>query len=222
MMDKPQRLHLLESTSPESLDAPHHASFVALAEVVPAAILTADVDGRVTYSNLELQRLLRGPVKELSGSGWRNIVHPDDIRGVARASYSALSGNREELLFRIIDVDDLRWLHGRFAPMWIGEEIAGLVAVFADITEHREEEAQLAHQATHDFLTEIPNRLLLRDRLAQALGRHARVAGSLAVLFLDLDRFKEITRRRRPGIDRSCASTAESNPTDRYCRSTGR
>ena len=56
----------------------------------------------------------------------------------------------------------------------------------------RRAEADLAHQATHDPLTGLPNRLLMHDRLAQALARLDRQTNSLAVLLLDLDRFKVI------------------------------
>ena len=53
-------------------------------------------------------------------------------------------------------------------------------------------EAALVHQATHDPLTELPNRALFLDRLAQSLARAARRGGTVAVLFLDLDRFKVV------------------------------
>ncbi len=167
-------------------------AFASLAEVVPAAILTADASGRVVYTNQELRRLLQAPVQELEGDGWRDIVHPDDVRSVAQASLSALAGTRAEVLFRIDDREDLRWLHGRMSPMWSGGEIVGMVAVFDDVTAQREHEASLAHRATHDPLTGLPNRLLLRDRLSQALGRQAREAGSVVVLFIDLDTFKDV------------------------------
>lgn len=66
------------------------------------------------------------------------------------------------------------------------------VAVFADITERKNSEARIRHLAEHDPLTDLPNRTLLADRLVQALGQAARDRRQLAVLFLDLDRFKNI------------------------------
>ena len=61
------------------------------------------------------------------------------------------------------------------------------VATYEDITERRQAEAKIMHMARHDALTDLPNRVLFRDRMEQALGR----GEGLAVMFLDLDRFKE-------------------------------
>lgn len=66
------------------------------------------------------------------------------------------------------------------------------VGLFADISRIKETEDQLRHMAQHDPLTDLPNRLLLQQRLEHALERLRRHEGSLAVLFLDLDRFKSI------------------------------
>lgn len=66
------------------------------------------------------------------------------------------------------------------------------VAVFSDITERKANEARIAYLAHHDPLTTLPNRTLFRDRLEQALARADRQSGVLALLFLDLDRFKTI------------------------------
>lgn len=68
----------------------------------------------------------------------------------------------------------------------------GAVIVMHDITERKALEARLAYQAFHDPLTNLPNRALFLDRLEHALVRAARQYETLAVLFLDLDRFKAI------------------------------
>jgi diguanylate cyclase (GGDEF)-like protein/PAS domain S-box-containing protein len=71
-------------------------------------------------------------------------------------------------------------------------EVAYYVAIFSDITQVRRDKERLHRLAHHDALTNLPNRLLFRDRLEQALARAARHGKAVAVMMLDLDRFKEI------------------------------
>jgi diguanylate cyclase (GGDEF)-like protein/PAS domain S-box-containing protein len=71
-------------------------------------------------------------------------------------------------------------------------KIAGAVMVFHDITAAEAMAAKMAHLAHHDYLTDLPNRVLLNDRIAQAIVRAERNGTTLAVLFLDLDNFKHI------------------------------
>jgi diguanylate cyclase (GGDEF)-like protein/PAS domain S-box-containing protein len=70
--------------------------------------------------------------------------------------------------------------------------LAHVSAVGRDVTERRRLEAELAHQATHDALTDLPNRALLLDHLELALVRAERDRKLVALLFLDLDRFKQV------------------------------
>jgi diguanylate cyclase (GGDEF)-like protein len=67
-----------------------------------------------------------------------------------------------------------------------------IVGVFEDVTERKEAEIQLAHQAYYDPLTQLPNRHFFTERLAQALAGRDEQAGRIALFFLDLDRFKVI------------------------------
>jgi diguanylate cyclase (GGDEF)-like protein/PAS domain S-box-containing protein len=68
----------------------------------------------------------------------------------------------------------------------------GAVLALSDVTEAVAASERLAHQATHDALTGLPNRVLICDRLERAVAQVQRAGGSVAVLFVDLDRFKRI------------------------------
>lgn len=70
--------------------------------------------------------------------------------------------------------------------------VTGVVIVFRDITQHRAQERKMAYLAQHDFLTDLPNRVLLDDRIAQAIAIAERNKKNIAMLFLDLDNFKYI------------------------------
>ena len=71
-------------------------------------------------------------------------------------------------------------------------ELTELVLISHDVTERKEMEAYVLHQSFHDSLTGLPNRLLLLDRLGQATAQRERLHAQVAVLFLDLDHFKEV------------------------------
>jgi diguanylate cyclase (GGDEF)-like protein/PAS domain S-box-containing protein len=74
-------------------------------------------------------------------------------------------------------------------------KVIGLVGITREINEMRQMEVALQHLATHDTLTDLPNRFLMVDRLNQILTRAKRTNTPLAVLFMDVDRFKEVNDR---------------------------
>ena len=77
-------------------------------------------------------------------------------------------------------------------PQYLHDEIIGVVYSFRDVTERKELEQQLLHQATHDILTGLPNRALLTDRMNQAISYAKRYNLCVGVLVVDLDFFKEV------------------------------
>ncbi|WP_249383880.1 bifunctional diguanylate cyclase/phosphodiesterase [Chitinivorax sp. B] len=89
---------------------------------------------------------------------------------------------------------------GRSYPQWMtisavinaAGVITNYIAVFSDITHRKASEEHTRYIAEHDFLTNLPNRILLLDRATQAIGAAQRNGKQLAILFLDLDRFKNI------------------------------
>ncbi len=90
--------------------------------------------------------------------------------------------------------------NGEVYPAWMTiscvrdehDHILHYVVVFSDITSIKQSQSQLEHLAHHDSLTNLPNRLLFEDRLQHAISQSKRQGHQLAVLFLDLDRFKNI------------------------------
>ena len=89
--------------------------------------------------------------------------------------------------------DEFRMLDGRVIHVQRNSmQDGGHASTYTDITERKKLEDKINHMATHDTLTEIPNRVLLMDRLDQALARADRDKKKVAVLFLDLDNFKPV------------------------------
>lgn len=86
---------------------------------------------------------------------------------------------------------ELFWCELSVAPVSDSfTQVKHYVCIINDVTQRRDMEQQLVRQATHDFLTELPNRVLLMDRVEQAILQVKKKNGILAFLFLDLDRFK--------------------------------
>jgi diguanylate cyclase (GGDEF)-like protein/PAS domain S-box-containing protein len=175
--------------------------FRSLAEAVPSGILCADATGVVVFCNEAARQVLGLPEGRLLGRGWEAAVDPADrLEVIAAAQAVLVSRATEEVSFRVRGASGQRWAHARFVPLDadtanLERAPAGWLAALDDVTDRRRLESQLAHRATHDPLTELPNRALLEDRLAQACARLGRDDEPLAVLFCDLDDFKDVNDR---------------------------
>jgi diguanylate cyclase (GGDEF)-like protein/PAS domain S-box-containing protein len=126
---------------------------------------------------------------------FKRSIHPEEWRLVHAAIRNAIHNSDDfDLQMRVVWPDgSVHWVaaDGQVIRNPDGEAVA-LIGVAMDVTERKLSEQRIAHMAQHDALTGLPNRLLLRDRIGQAIAQANRNKTQLAVLFLDLDRFKNI------------------------------
>jgi diguanylate cyclase (GGDEF)-like protein/PAS domain S-box-containing protein len=124
------------------------------------------------------------------GDGLTRFLHPDD-RALVRSAQ--VSGRAEQIVFRLVNqFGEWRHLEAHITDLRHDRGIRGVVLNARDATERVRLQDELVRQAYHDGLTGLANRSLFRDRLEQALARSARAGGSVAVMILDLDGFKQV------------------------------
>ncbi len=160
-------------------------------------ITKADQPGRpIIYVNPAFERITGYPAAEVVGQSCRKLQSGDRNQPGLVALRRALNTQQScSVVLRNYRKDgSLFWNELNVSPVFneAGEN-THFVGILNDITERRQAEAQLLHNAFHDVLTGLPNRALFMKQLDQAISRSQRNPGYLfAVLFLDLDRFKTI------------------------------
>ena len=135
-------------------------------------IAVVDRDGHRLYNSPAYQKILGYCQDELSTTSPVEQIHPDDRTRVFEAAQKArLTGRGERLEYRIRHKDgSWRVLESTASAIrGANGETDGLVIVNRDITERKRAEEMLAHNAFHDSLTHLPNRVLFLDRLERAL-----------------------------------------------------
>jgi diguanylate cyclase (GGDEF)-like protein/PAS domain S-box-containing protein len=164
-----------------------------LIDTSPDPMARYDPELRHTYVNPAAQAIFGISEPELLGRTNRELGDPEEFvlewEGALR--YVLRTGERTEREFGVVIAGRRRFLHTRFVPeVGVGGEVLSVLAVSRDLTERRRIEEALAEQAVRDPLTGLANRSLLVSRIHQAIELGAALPGQLAVLFLDLDRFK--------------------------------
>ncbi len=166
-------------------------SFRKLAESSPIGIYIIQ-HGKFKYVNVRFQQYTGYSEEELLAMTALRLVIPEDRDMVRDRAIQMLKGERHTPYeYRITDkAGNSKWILETMASItYAGERAA--VGSFMDITERRNLEEQLAHLAAHDPLTGLLNRRALEDAMNRA-GARARRAAPGALLFLDLDNFKEV------------------------------
>jgi diguanylate cyclase (GGDEF)-like protein/PAS domain S-box-containing protein len=174
--------------------------FRTLLSNIPGAMYRCglDSDWDMEFISDNIESISGYPASEFIQSSVRtfaSIIHPDDRDGVEQAVGDAVARGEPYILeYRIVGADGgVRWVYekgqGVFGPegtvLWLDG------AIF-DVTERKLLQEQLAKQAFYDSLTGLANRALFHDRADHALSRVARHGHGIAMLLLDLDRFKVI------------------------------
>ncbi len=164
---------------------------------VNAILITAVVDGEnhIQYANPAFRRITGYEPHEVIGRDCRLLQGDDNDQDGLVALRAAMKANREvSAVLRNYRKDGaLFWNQLYIAPVPDADgAITHHVGVINDVTELIRYQEQLEYQANYDALTQLPNRNLLRDRLSQALSRAQRNGGTVAVVFLDLDGFKNV------------------------------
>jgi len=172
--------------------------FATMIDGVDAVLIEIDISSRrFTYVSHQVEALLGYAAEEWTASPtfWIDHVHPDDARRCLQVFREAINDGRDfDLEFRMVAADGrVLWFHCRLnlvlGSSGTSEMLRGVVV---DVTERRRAEEALRHQALHDALTGLPNRVLLQDRLRHSVSTAHRTNEPLALLLMDLDQFKEI------------------------------
>ena len=174
----------------------------------PDLVYMLDRNGCFTFLNDRLDSLLGFTKEELLGKHYSELVDEDHLEVARNVFNERRTGERAarnaELRLRSrVNRRGLRLFHSQ--SLWVEltaegvysnpkertrEHFVGTYGTARDISERKEAEEVINFQAYHDLLTHLPNRALLKDRLSLAIAHARRNKRKLAVMFLDLDRFK--------------------------------
>jgi diguanylate cyclase (GGDEF)-like protein/PAS domain S-box-containing protein len=181
----------------ETLFAEKERAQVTLDSIGDAVICT-DIDGNITFLNRVAELLTGWTFDEAAGQPMTSV-----FRLVAADTHQTLPGLHQRVIHSnramklpsnstLIRCDHTELpIEDSFSPIRDRQnQVTGAVVVFRDVSAARAMADQIAHSAEHDFLTGLPNRLLLNDRVTQAIALAERHQYQVAVLFLDLDGFK--------------------------------
>jgi diguanylate cyclase (GGDEF)-like protein/PAS domain S-box-containing protein len=171
------------------------ARFRALSESAMDIVTVIDIDGVILYQSPSVRHLLGVDPEAMIGLNQFDIIHRDDAAEVRERFHELLEIGQLDrpVEFRVRHVDgSWRTLESIGKNCLDVPAIRGIIVNTRDVSERRAIQQRIQHLAYHDSLTGLPNRSMLQDRVAQAISRAERSEKKLAVMFIDIDNFKNI------------------------------
>ncbi|MPZ86695.1 MAG: EAL domain-containing protein [Nitriliruptorales bacterium] len=169
--------------------------FQSLLRHAPDLALVIDGHGGITYLSPAAGRLVGLEPNDCVGMDTADLVHPEDLPLLTGALRDLEEEDAAVLPFdlRLQRADgSILWVESKLSDLREDPAVAGFVLNVHEITQRKAIEAKLVHQALHDPLTALPNRLLFHRRVEEALAVRNGRPRLLAVLFLDIDDFKTV------------------------------
>jgi diguanylate cyclase (GGDEF)-like protein/PAS domain S-box-containing protein len=172
------------------------ARFGSLVEHSSDIVIVMDGAGEIIYQSPSVSRVLGYGRDTLLARKLIELIHEHDREAtlaIIGETSKRKSSEPAMISFRCRHHDgEWRHVETTFTNLLTDPTVGGIVLNARDVTEQVALQAQLGHQAFHDPLTDLANRVLFRDRVEHALQRRATTDQSVAVLFLDIDNFKRI------------------------------
>jgi diguanylate cyclase (GGDEF)-like protein/PAS domain S-box-containing protein len=169
--------------------------FKSLVQNAPDAISVVGPHGKIVYTSESSLGVIGYEPDELIGREVLSLTHPDDVERTRAVLNDLMEapGSFAVVELRAKHKDgSWRWLEVRWTNLMEDPNVNGIVVNYRDVDERKKLESKLTHQAFHDPLTGLPNRLYFMDRVEKILARVRRTGKPAAVLFIDLDNFKPI------------------------------
>ncbi len=169
---------------------PDEARYQALFEQVSCGVILLGPDGRVVASNASARRLLGHAPESIAESGIASLCHPEDVEREHLEPGAIASGMIARAVCRVKRVAEDPWFWAELSASRLPD--GGAQIILRDITSEREAASRIRNLAYFDALTGLPNRELFREQIDKAIERCRRVDKPMALLFLDIDRFKMV------------------------------
>ena len=167
--------------------------FKTLFEFHPDGIVVRDLTGRLVSCNKAMESITGRSFNELQAETIQTLVAPDDRELIASCFKEATRNNPQKFYAKMIRKDgNIIDVEGAYLPLITDGRIQGVHGIARDITQSKNYERRIEHLATHDVLTELPNRHLLIDRLHHTIEHGRRTNHQAGILFMDLNRFKQV------------------------------